>query len=138
MQPIEIRYRLRRGPKVVGFMRKIGNKNFFFSPDEYWWNGKTIDHDHMDEESGMYDGQGQRLYEMDIVRYSLEGWLDREGVIQWSAARGGFYLLDIEDPSMHIPLKLEGLSLFPMKDLKFKDHLFSQPELMAVLGVRDN
>lgn len=118
-------------------MRKIGNNSFFFSRDQFWWNGKSIEHNHIDEFTGLRDINMRPIYEMDIVEYSVEDARNRTGVVLWSRNQRVFIVKDIHNPQLHIPLMVEDLELFEPQDLKFVGYLFANPELMVELGVRD-
>ena len=135
---MEIRYRLRKGPKITGYMRRMkGSKTFFFSKDQFWWNGSEIDHDQIDEAIGLRDINNRPIYELDIVIYKIGDGVDRQGAVLWSAERDCFLIKDFDDLDLYIPLQVEGLDLFESQDLRFHAFLFTHPELMKELGVRD-
>ena len=49
-----------------------------------------------------------------------------------------FIIKDLDDITLDIPFTVDGLVLFASEDMKFRAHLFAQPDLMHALGVRDN
>jgi len=135
---LEIRYRLRKGSQITGYMRRMkGSKTFFFSKDQFWWNGSEIDHDQIDEAIGIRDINNRPIYELDIVNYKLGDGGDRQGAVIWSKQQNVFMLKDLEDRDLYVPFRVEDLDLFEPQDLRFHAFLFNHPELMRELGVRD-
>lgn len=135
---VEIRYRLRNGSEIVGYSRKMkGSKTLFFSRDQFWWNGTPIAHEQVDESTGLRDINNRPIFEMDIVNYALEDGRERQGAVLWSAKQETFIIKDLVQRDLHIPLEVEGLSLFEPRDLKFHAFLFNHLDLMIELGVRD-
>ena len=86
---------------------------------------------------GLFDLDKRLLYEWDIVEYCLEDRRDRMGTFLWSSTRKEFCIVDLDEPSLEIPLEVDGLQLFQPKDLRFRAYLFQNPDLMVELGVDD-
>ena len=133
----ETRYRLRMGEQIVGYAREIGRTRYY-SKDQFWWNGAIIKHNQVDECIGLKDINNRPLYELDIVEYALDGDRDRIGCVLWDQNKDVFIIKDLTDTDLEVPFTLEDMSLFAAEDLRFRAYLFSQPDLMRALGVRDN
>ena len=136
---MEKRYRLRVGQDIVGYMRQIGSRGTrFFSRDQFWWNGTEISHEQVDEYSDLRDLNNRPIFELDIIEFSMGETRDRLGVVLWSEAKESWIIKDINDRELQVPFVLEGWSLFERQDIKFHAFLFSNPDLMMELGVRDD
>ena len=133
----ETRYRLRIGEDIVGYAREIGRTRYY-SKDQFWWNGVIIKHNQVDECIGLKDLNNRPLFEFDIIEYAIDGGRDRMGCILWEHKKEQFIIKDLDDISLDIPFSVDGLVLFAPEDMKFRAHLFAQPDLMHALGVRDN
>lgn len=139
LKPGETRYRLRDGTKIVGYMREMGGGGSqWFSKDQFWWNGAMIAHEHVDECIGLKDRNNRFLFELDIVEYAMGDRRDRLGALLWSHKQDCWLIKDLDDHELLVPLDVEGLSLFDSQDLKFHAFLFTHPDLMVELGVRDD
>ncbi len=133
----ESRYRLRKGKKIVGYMRKISDNMILYSRDSFWWNGSKMNYEEIDEWTGLRDKNGRTVYEWDIVYYKLDpDAADREGVILWEENRQTFGIRDIHS-ELFIPLALDGLAMFNERQLKVFSYLFLNPELKEKLGIKD-
>lgn len=66
MENPERRFRLRKGEKVVGFSKKIGNSRFY-SKDNYGWNGNEIEYTQRDLFTGLFDLNRRAIYSKDIL-----------------------------------------------------------------------
>ncbi|MEQ9261635.1 MAG: YopX family protein [Owenweeksia sp.] len=133
----ESRYRLRKGKKIVGYMRKISDNMILYSRDSFWWNGSKMNYEEIDEWTGLRDKNGRTVYEWDIVYYKLDpDAADREGVILWEENRQTFGIRDIHS-ELFIPLALDGLAMFNERQLKVFSYLFLNPELKERLGIKD-
>ncbi|HBB80271.1 MAG TPA: hypothetical protein DHU80_02830 [Cryomorphaceae bacterium] len=120
-------------------MRQIGSRGTrFFSRDQFWWNGTEISHEQVDEYSDLRDLNNRPIFELDIVEFSMGQTRDRLGVVLWSEAKESWIIKDINDRELQVPVVLEGWSLFERQDIKFHAFLFSNPDLMMELGVRDD
>ncbi len=137
LNPYETRYRLRMDDQIVGYAREIGRTRYY-SKDQFWWNGAIIKHNRVDECIGIKDLDNRPLYELDIVEYALEGARDRMGCILWGQKEDLFIIKDLNDTSLEIPFNVNDMTLFAAEDLRFRAYLFSQPDLMRELGVRDD
>lgn len=137
LNPYETRYRLRIGEQIVGYAREIGRTRYY-SKDQFWWNGAIIKHNQVDECIGLKDINNRPLYELDIVEYALDADRDRMGCVLWDQNKDVFIIKDLNDPDLEVPFTLEDMRLFAAEDLHFRAYLFSQPDLMRALGVRDN
>lgn len=97
-----------------------------------------IKHNQVDECIGLKDLNNMPLFEFDIIEYAIEGDRDRMGCILWEHKKEQFIIKDLDDITLDIPFTFDGLVLFAPEDMKFRAHLFAQPDLMHALGVRDN
>ena len=97
-----------------------------------------IKHNQVDECIGLRDLNNRPLFEFDIIEYAIEGNRDRMGCILWEHKKEQFIIKDLDDITLDIPFTVDGLVLFASEDMKFRAHLFAQPDLMHALGVRDN
>ena len=52
--------------KLVGY-RRMEQNNWFYSIDEFWWNGKPIEFDRIDPMADYFDKNKKRLYQNDVV-----------------------------------------------------------------------
>lgn len=119
-------------------MRKIGQGSYFFSKDQFWWNGTVIEHDHVDEATNFRDINNQMIYELDLVEYSIEeDSRSYKGAVLWSKPHESFVIKDLHHKELLVPMMAEELPLFEPRDLKFYAYLYDNPELMLDLGVRD-
>ena len=92
-----VRYRLRRGDRIVGWMREEVSGARFFSREGLWWSGRPIQWAHRDRCCGLKDIDDRWLHEGDLL-YEVDGpwwrrrrpWLvlcdDRNG---WTWMRKG-------------------------------------------------
>lgn len=135
---VETRYRLRNGEQIVGYMRKVGRNGIYYSKDQYWWNGRPIDYQQIDEWTHLRDIDNRPIYEFDIVHFSLESDArDRTGAVLWKTKEQQFVLRDLNDAELTVPLHVQDLALFEPSDLKFHAYLFGNPDLMAEWGIAD-
>ncbi len=61
--------RLRLYGKLVGY-RRLEQNNWFYSIDEFWWNGKPIEFDRIDHTANYFDKNKKRLYQNDVILIS--------------------------------------------------------------------
>ncbi|MGB0177263.1 MAG: YopX family protein [Owenweeksia sp.] len=133
----ESRYRLRKGDKIVGYMRKVSNDMILYSRDSFWWNGKKMNYEEIDEWTGLRDKNGRTVYELDIVKFKIDpDGPDREGVILWEENRQAFGVRDIHS-ELFIPLVMDGIQMFNERQLKVFSYLFLNPELKERLNIRE-
>ena len=101
-----IRYRLRRGDRVVGWMRQEANGSCYYSREGLWWTGRPIKWAHRDRCCGLRDVDDRWLHEGDLL-LDIDGpwwqkdrpWLVLCDEVQgWIFVRKGFVqkLLSIE------------------------------------------
>ena len=135
----ELRYRLRQGNDIKGYLRKISQTMSFYSPDSFWWSGKKIEYKEVDEWTGLKDKNAKHIYEWDIIKFKLDP--DSEylnGVVLWEAQRKVFGIKDIStDDGPFIPFYVEGLKMFNESQLQVFSYLFLNPELKEKLGVTE-
>ncbi len=133
----ETRYRLRKGEKIMGYMRKVSNDMILYSRDSFWWNGRKLSYEEIDEWTGLRDKNGRTIYEWDIVKYKVDpDDADQEGVILWEENRQTFGIRDVHS-ELFIPLVINGLKMFNERQLKVFSYLFLNPELKEKLNIRD-
>lgn len=134
-KPHDIRYRLRKGIMILGYMRKVYGGALFYSKDQYWWTGREINYEEIDEWTGLTDKNRKPIYEWDIVYYKIDPSESiREGAILWQKKNKRFGIRDI-DEDLFFPLKTEGLDLFNPNDLEVFSHLFLNTELIKKWGL---
>lgn len=138
MEVLEPRYRLRSGKQIVGYMRKVANSMVMYSRDSFWWTGNALEHQEVDEWTGMKDKNGKHIYEWDIVNYKIDpDGDDQRGVVLWEAQRCEFGICDINSNTF-IPLSVSGVIMFNPRQVKVFSYLFINPELQKKLGVKDH
>lgn len=137
MDPIEPRYRLRFGKDIVGYMRKVAGSMVLYSKDSFWWTGRKIHYDEVDEWTGFKDKNGRYIYEWDILYYKLDPDGDYvRGVILWEGNNEEFGIRNVQDGSF-IPLTVDGVKMFDERQLQVFSYLFLNPELQKKLGVSE-
>lgn len=135
--PEEKRFRLRRGEKVVGYMRRIGQDSYFFSRDSFWWTGREIDYSQIDEWTGYFDRNKAPIYEWDIIHFKVDPEGEYvPGVVLWEARQKRFVIRKVDEP-VHFPFETDGLQLFDQRQLEVFSYLFINPELKDELGLND-
>ena len=135
MKRPEQRYRLRKGEKVVGFMRKISGNSLFYSTTGQWWRGQKIDYDEVDEWTGFKDMNGRHIFEWDIIHYKIDPDDDyRDGVILWQKKQEEYGILDIQLKTF-IPLVVENVKMFNEHQLQIFSYLFINPDLKDDIGI---
>ena len=60
-------HRLVQYGEVVGYLRVEGSYSFY-SKDLYGWNGKVIEFDSKEKDSGYRDVNNQRIFQGDVIR----------------------------------------------------------------------
>lgn len=137
MDVTERRYRLRKQNQIVGYMRKINEKSFFYSRDAFWWTGRQIAYDEIDEWTGLLDKNRKPLYEWDIVKFKIDPDGDYcDGVVLWEARNQQFVIRQL-DNEVFFPIAIAGLQLFNPRQLEVFSYLFINPELKEQLGIAD-
>ena len=68
----ELRFRLRNGEKVTGFVRRMPAGGDFFSRDGFWWTGTPLPYEQIDEWTGWKDLNQKHIFEYDIVSCKLD------------------------------------------------------------------
>ena len=133
----ESRYRLRKGEKIVGYMRKVSTDMILYSRDSFWWNGKKLIYEEIDEWTGLRDKNGRTIYEWDIMYYKIDpDEADQQGVVLWEENRQVFGICNI-NTQVFIPLFIDGLQMFNERQLKVFSYLFLNPDLKEKLNIRD-
>lgn len=138
MNLTEQRFRIRSGDKVVGYMRKPSpDASIFYSRDSFWWSGRKIEYDEIDEWVGLKDKNGRLIYEWDILYYKLDPDApNSRGVILWEANKEIFGIRDIEQ-NVFIPLQVSGVDMFNPREMQVFSYLFLNPELKKELGIEE-
>lgn len=67
-----VRYRLRRGDRIVGWMREESSGARFFSREGLWWSGRPIEWAHRDRCCGLKDIDDRWLHEGDLL-FEVDG-----------------------------------------------------------------
>jgi hypothetical protein len=89
----ELRFRLRKENKVVGFLKLI-HKIQFFSKDEFAWSGKKIEFSEKDAFTGCFDKNKRALYDQDIIL--LSAYPQKHFILHFDEALNTFQLIDFE------------------------------------------
>lgn len=133
----EKRFRLRKGEKIVGYMRKIGPETFFYSRDAFWWTGRQIAYSEIDEWTGLFDRNRKAVYEWDILRFKVDPDGEyQNGVVLWEL-RNERFVIRKTDEEIYFPLEIDGLQLFDSRQLDVFSYLFINPDLIDELGLND-
>ena len=133
----EVRYRLRKGTTVMGYMRKFDqNHSVFYSKDAFWWTGRAISYDEIDEWTGLRDLGNIPIYEWDIVAAKTPGGDEELSAVLWHKEGQHFALVGLE--SLRVtPLEVKGVPLFSPRDLRVHAYLFDNPALIQRLGLEE-
>ncbi|MEY4968311.1 MAG: hypothetical protein RLZZ261_82 [Bacteroidota bacterium] len=132
----EHRYRLRFGDRVVGYLRRIEGTDFY-SPDGFWWTGKTMDYAHLDEAVGLRDRHRTHLYEWDIVRFKpVSEGAEELGVFLWNKKQKRWVLRSVES-EVDYHLEVDGFPLIQPADLALHSHVFLNPQLQRAWGLEE-
>jgi hypothetical protein len=133
----ERRYRLRNDNQVSGYLREI-HRSLFYSKDGFWWTGKPIAHKQRDEWVGYRDKNNQYVFEWDILYFRIDpDKAPRKGVVLWQKKQKCFGILDLEEMDVFIPFQVENLELFNPRQFEVFSQLYINPEIMEVLGLKD-
>lgn len=133
----ECRYRLRKQNQIVGYMRKMGKQTYFYSRDAFWWSGKPISYNQIDEWTGLYDKNRAPIYEWDILHFKIDPEGDYQtGVVLWQCDQERFVIRNVDD-DLYFPFEIEGLRIFDHRQLNVFSYLFLNPELKTHLGIVD-
>lgn len=136
--PEEKRFRLRRDHQVVGYMRRIGSSSYFFSKDAFWWTGREISYEQIDEWTGYFDKNRTPVYEWDIIKFKIDPDGDyNKGVVLWEQRMKRFVIRQL-DEVQHFPFETDGLQLFDQRQLEVFSYLFINPDLRDELGLSDS
>ncbi|MDX5327011.1 MAG: hypothetical protein LPK80_12215 [Bacteroidota bacterium] len=134
----EKRYRLRKGTEIVGYMRKIGSQSYFYSKDSFWWTGRPISYQHVDEWIGLLDMNRIPIYEWDILKYKIDpDGPYEEGVILWENRSKCFGIQNLAE-DVFIPLFLNDIQMFNDRQLQVFSYLFLNPHLMERFGLKED
>ena len=131
----ERRYRLRQGPEIAGFLRDIQG-SLFYSRDGFWWTGRPVLYEHVDEWTGWFDAQRKRIYEWDLVEYATTDAKNDLFAVLWDASECLFGLRNIKTDDF-FPFSIRGVALFEDSRCKVISHVFINPELMESWDLRD-
>jgi hypothetical protein len=128
----ELRYRLRQGEHIVGYLRVVGSTHFY-SKDSFWWNGEPISHEAKDAWTGLKDRNNTHLYSGDIVEFEpIPGEdLDMGAML----LRDGIWVLKSVTTDTEYPIHALGLSLYQGKDVRWLSYLFLNEELSESWGI---
>jgi len=138
MENPEKRFRLRLGNQVVGYMRKVSDLMVMYSADSFWWTGRKIAYDELDEYVGVRDKNNRHIYEWDLVHFKLDPDEDyRLGAVLWEVHSETFGIKAVEE-GMFIPLSVNGVQMFNSRQLEVYSYLFINRELLSKLGVRED
>jgi len=137
MTDLEPRFRLRDEDKIVGYMRKIADTMVLYSKDSFWWTGRKITYNEIDEWTGFKDKNGRYVYEWDILHFKLDPDAEYEkGVVLWEGGNKEFGIRNLADGAF-IPLVVDGVKMFNERQLQVFSYLFLNRDLQRKLGVRD-
>ncbi|KAB2810238.1 YopX family protein [Phaeocystidibacter luteus] len=136
--PDEKRFRLRKDERVVGYMRQLGKESYFFSKDSFWWTGRKIQYEQIDEWTGYFDKNRSPIYEWDIIHFKVDpDGQSEEGVVLWESNQKRFVIRKVRE-AIHFPFETDGLQLFDQRQLEVFSYLFINPELIDDLGLSDS
>jgi hypothetical protein len=135
---VEIRYRLRQGTKVVGYMRKWSDQqSVFYSKDSFWWTGRPLTYDAIDEWTGLRDVGNTPVYEWDIVAFRPTPEMDEVmAAVLWHKEEEQFALVEPIEGKI-IPLAVHGVPVVGPRDLRVHAYLFQNPGWMEQLGLEE-
>lgn len=137
MNDLEPRFRLRDEDTIVGYMRKVADTMVLYSKDSFWWTGRKITYNEIDEWTGFKDKNGRYVYEWDILHFKLDPDAEYEkGVVLWEGRNREFGIRNLNDGSF-IPLVVDGVKMFNERQLQVFSYLFLNRDLQLKLGVRD-
>lgn len=133
----EIRFRLRDGNRIVGYVRRMPTGGDFFSKDGFWWTGTHIPYEQIDEWTGWRDINQKHIYEYDIVSCKIDpdGPSEKAAVL-WDKEKERFSLRMLER-DIHIPMEMNGIQMFNPRQVRIVSFLFINPEIMTRLGIQD-
>lgn len=131
----EERYRLRNGNQIIGYLRKVYGGAYFYSKDSYWWTGREINYEEIDEWTGYKDINRKLIYEWDILQYRLDKDEPfKTGAVLWQKKNQHFGIRDLNE-EIFFPLNTEGFDLFQGNDLKVISQLYLNPEILEMWGL---
>lgn len=132
----ERRYRLRAGAEIAGYLRDI-HGTLYYSRDGFWWTGRPVSYEHVDEWTGWKDAKGNRIYEWDLVEYrDIESGSSALYAVLWESTEGVFGLRHV-DSGQFLPWAIRGVDLFDASRCAIVSHVFVHPELMAAWNLQD-
>jgi hypothetical protein len=132
----ERRYRLRSGSEIAGYLRDI-HGTLYYSRDGFWWTGRPVEYEHVDEWTGWKDAKGKRIYEWDLVRYvDLDNQTSAMYAVLWESNEVLFGLRNVET-GQFLPLSIRGVDLFDATRCTIVSHVFINPELMEAWNLQD-
>ena len=133
----EKRFRLRNGSKIMGYVRRLPSGGDFYSRDGFWWNGRPLYYEQIDEWTGWRDKNRQHIYEYDIISCKIDpDGPNEKGAVLWDKAKKRFCVRMLER-DVHFPLEMEGIQLFDPRQIKVVSYLFINPDIMERLGIKD-
>ncbi len=139
MNHLEKRFRLRKKETIVGYMRKFNEGSFFFSKDKFWWSGRKIDYQQVDEWTGFYDKNRNAIFELDLVKFKMDSSSKEvlEGAVLWNVKSEKFVICDLVSKNYFPFLLDENIELFSPDQLEVFSFLFINPDLMKVFGIEE-
>lgn len=88
-------FRLRIDDRIVGYQRLEG-KSYFYSKDNFWWNGKPIEYNTQDRFTGLKDKNDRTLFEHDIVKVRFKNPLRKDRDFRIRYRNNDFQLVELE------------------------------------------
>lgn len=137
MKNPEKRFRLRQGEKITGYMRKVSDVMVMYSADGFWWTGRPIAYDELDEWVGLRDKNNRHIYEWDLLHFKLDpDDAYSLGALLWEANSQQFGIKGIKE-EVFVPLEVNGVPMFNPRQLEVYSYLFINPQLKEKLGVQE-
>lgn len=123
------------GAEIAGYLRDI-NGSLFYSRDGFWWTGRPVSYENVDEWTGWWDAQRKRIYEWDLVEYATSDTVKELFAVLWDAGECLFGLRNLHTGDF-LPLTLRGVELFESARCRVVSYVFINPELMEEWNLRD-
>lgn len=133
----ENRYRLRKDSRIIGYMRRLGNQSLYYSKDSFWWTGRELSYDQIDEWCGYKDKNLRYIFEWDLIKFKVDpDGPYQEGVVLWEVKAQRFVIRHLWE-ELYFPFVSNGLALFQEADLEIYSYLFINPDLRDQLGLSE-